>query len=441
MTSGHAQGGNTMNTAEAGRRVRALADAADLPQGFETWSDVLARLPRVRRRRTVVRAATVAAAALAVAAGIAVPLTVTETASALAAARRAVAVTSTGAGLPPLTATVVTSTAPAGFQPEPPPPRVTDHIDYANPTHWRDESVVIEPFHEGTQTVTRIRNGSLLATVAGGHVTITHVSGRTQLPFSARPAGQLAALRKLRSAGSAGGCAPIASLPGNGPLIDGRPTLILQIGPSPCPSADFPQANGPATFWLDRQTFLILRADLHGPGNRLDQTLRVTGLRYNLTFPAATFRLPRPGPRPTACTPGVTLPGLGALRSALAYPPLIPAALPDGLRLDTIGSSGPTTSRCKITSFTITYRNTAGHPAVQLYEAPRASPAVRFPGRAVIIRRGLTGRLNTSSEMEILWWIQDGRYCALQSGGRTAGVPLTRVPTAVLIRMAGSLRM
>jgi len=100
-----------------------------------------------------------------------------------------------------------------------------------------------------------------------------------------------------------------------------------------------------------------------------------------------------------------------------------------------------TAGRCKITAFTITYRNPAGHPAVQLYEAPRASPAVRFPGRAVTIRPGLTGTLSAGTGgWAILWWNQDGRYCALQSGGITAGVHLTRVPAAVLIQIAASMR-
>jgi hypothetical protein len=48
--------------------------------------------------------------------------------------------------------------------------------------------------------------------------------------------------------------------------------------------------------------------------------------------------------------------------------------------------------------------------------------------------------LSSGSGMAILWWIQDGRYCALQSGGLIAGVRLTGVPTAVLIDLAASLR-
>ena len=127
------------------------------------------------------------------------------------------------------------------------------------------------------------------------------------------------------------------------------------------------------------------------------------------------------------------------LRSDLASPPLIPASLPAGLRVGAIHSSS-TTSRCKITASTIIYRDSAGHPAVQLYEAPRASPAVRFPRRTITIRAGLSGTLNSGTGMVILWWIQDSRYCSLQSGGVTAGVRLARVPNAVLIRIAASFR-
>ena len=383
-----------------------------------------------------------AAAAVALAAAVAVPLSVNAPASAAAIARHAAATARTGAGLPPFELTEVTTTAPAGFQPEPPPPRVTQHIEYTGPSRWRDESIITEPSREGTQTITQIRNGPLIASVAAGRVTITRAAGRGEVPLAA---WQGAALRKLAAAGSAGRCAPSVSLGGNGPLIDGRATLVLRAGPSPCPSADMPQANGPATYWLDKQTLLVLRAVLHGPGNRISQTIRVTYLRYHPTFPASTFRLPKPSPKPAACPPVTSLPDLAALRNALGSPPLIPASLPDRLQVGPIAaqptSGTGTAGRCKITAFTITYRNPAGHPAVQLYEAPRARPAVRFPGRAVTIRPGLTGTLSAGTGgWAILWWNQDGRYCALQSGGITAGVHLTRVPAAVLIQIAASMR-
>lgn len=428
-----------MNPTSTERRVRALAQAAAMPQQFDTWPGVLARLPRVRRRRTTARVATAATAVLAVAVAVAVPLGVGAPPSAAAAARRAAAVAGTGAGLPPFTLTEITTTVPAGFQPEPPPPRITQHINYAGPAHWGEESVITEPSGEGTQTITQIRNGPLIASVAAGRVTITHAAGQGQLPFASPVAWQRGLLPKLLAAASAGRCAPSMSLAGNGPLIDGRPTLVLRAGPSPCPSADVPQADGPATFWLDKQTFLVLRAVLHGPGNRVAQTITVTHLHYHVRFPAGTFRLPAPSRTPPACRNVTSLPGLAALRGALAYPPLIPSRLPHRWHAGAIGAD-TTASHCKITAFTITYQDVSGRPAVQLFEAPQASPSVRFPGRAVTIRPGLTGTLNTSSNMTILWWIQDGRYCSLQTGGLTAGVRLTKVPEAILVHIAASLR-
>ena len=388
------------------------------------------------------------AAAVGLVAAVAVALSASAPANAAAVARRAALAVRSGTGLPPFELTAVTITTPGGFQPEPPPPRVTERIDYAGPSLWRDHSVVTEPFNEGTHAITRIRNGHQIASVAGGVVSVIRPTRHEGLPFTVM-AWQQAALRKLLAAGSSGRCAPSVSLRGDGPLIDGRPTLILRVGPSPCPSADIPQSDGPATFWLDKQTFLVLHAVLHGPGNRMAETIAVTDLRYHVRFPASTFRLPKPGASPPTCHAATSLPDLAALRLALARPPLIPASLPSGLRVGRIdGSSGPGSpgpgspgsAHCKITAFTVTYNDPAGRPAVQLYEAPRTSPAVRFPGRAVTIRPGLTGTITSASHMAILWWIQDGRYCSLQTGGLTAGVRLTRVPTALLIQIAASLR-
>jgi hypothetical protein len=381
---------------------------------------------------------TAAAAAVALVATVTVALSANAPASAAAIARRAARAGLTGTGLPPFELTAVTVTSSTGFQPEPPPPRVTERINYAGPSLWRDQSVVTEPFHEGTHTITRIRHGQRIASVDAGRVSITRAVGHYETPFTVM-AWQQAALRKLLAAASSGRCAPSVSLGGDGPLIDGRPTLILRVGPSPCPSADIPQMDGSATFWLDKRTFLVLHAVLHGPGNRIAETIAVTGLRYHVTFPASTFALPKSGPRPPGCRAAVSLPDLAALRRALARPPLIPASLPDRLRVGPIsGSPGP--GHCKVTAFTITYDDSVGRPAVQLYEAPQASPAVRFPGRRVTIRPGLTGTVTRGGPMVILWLIQDGRYCSLQTGGLTAGVRLTRVSTASLIQIAASLR-
>ena len=82
----------------------------------------------------------------------------------------------------------------------------------------------------------------------------------------------------------------------------------------------------------------------------------------------------------------------------------------------------PTTG--KLLGFTITYADAANRPALQLYEAPAASPSVRFPGRPVTIRAGITGTYSASGSPRFLWWIQNGSYLSLQEGGSSAGTPL-----------------
>src|SRR5262249_36349763 len=150
-----------------------------------------------------------AAAAVALAAAIAVPLSWGAPASAAAVARRAAAASRTRVGLPPFELHEAPPTVPAGFQPEPPPPRVSEHIEYADRSHWRDESVITEPFRRGTQTITQIRNGSRIATVTGGRVTRSRAVGWGEVPFVAVRG---AALRKLAAAGSSDRCAPSVSL-------------------------------------------------------------------------------------------------------------------------------------------------------------------------------------------------------------------------------------
>ncbi len=435
-----------MNTGEMEIKIRALAQQAALPSDYDPWPSVLARIPHARRRRVVMRTALAAVAGALVVVlgvGVVVSLPAGQSPAAAAVVRRAVGVAATGFGLPPLELTQVTTNAAVGFQPEPPPSRVVEHIKYAGPGRWLDAATITEPFHEGVQAVTQIRNGPSVATVSGGRVTIEPAAGHVGFPFAASVAGERLVWLGLLAAGRSGRCAPHLSLGRNGPVIDGRPTDVLNVGAAPCPSADVPQTDGPATYWLDAQTYLVLRAHLHGPRGQLATTVEVTSLRYHPAFPAGTFRIPSATPTPPAlraCPTIVSLPSLTALRAALAYPPLIPARLPGGLRVGAVETSGTMTSHCKLTSFTITYLGRTGKPAVQLFEAPRSSPSVRFPGHRVTLRPGLTGILGSSSGWTTLWWIQDGLYCSIQSGGVTTGIQLTGVPGRTLLRLAASLR-
>jgi hypothetical protein len=98
----------------------------------------------------------------------------------------------------------------------------------------------------------------------------------------------------------------------------------------------------------------------------------------------------------------------------------------------------PTTG--KLLGFTITYANATNQPALQLYEAPAASPSVRFPGRPVFIRAGITGTYSASNSIQILWWIQNGTYASLQQGGSSAGTQLLgRFDLRTLLALAASM--
>jgi hypothetical protein len=101
---------------------------------------------------------------------------------------------------------------------------------------------------------------------------------------------------------------------------------------------------------------------------------------------------------------------------------------------------GTQPSTGKLLGFTITYANATNRPALQLYEAPAASPSVRFPGRRVVIRAGVTGTYSSSNAMQLLWWIQNGTYSSLQQGGSSAGTPLIgRFELRTLLALAASM--
>jgi len=354
--------------------------------------------------------------------------------------RRAAAVLRTGAGLPPVKLTEVTTTA-AGFEPVPPPPRVVEHIDFAAPARWRDAATITLPAGRGSRQVTTIRHGGRIATVTGGKVSVASASGQGGSLFETSVVGQRLVWASVLAAMGTGRCAPSLAAHRPGPRIDGRPTLVLHVGPARCPSQAAPETDGPATFWLDARTYLVLRAELHGPAGRLAQTVRVTALHYRPRFRAGTFTLRAPSPGASAPAPQAgRVRSLGELRAVLAYRPLLPTRLPGRLRLAaiaTLANGGAPAAGGKLTEFTVTYDSPSGHPVVQLYEAPQASPSVRFSGRPVLIRPGLPGTVSTI-EGVILWWIQDGRYCSLQTGGVTAGVQLGTVPDKELVQIAAS---
>lgn len=425
-----------MSEADTARRIQACAEAATLPSDLSVWDAVLPRLERARRQRTrrrVMAGGVIAAGIAAVVTAVIVVLPGgTQPLSAATVARRAVAVLRDGAGLPPVTLTEVITTG-HGYGPAT-PLRVVEHIDYATADRWRDTATITWPGGR-TQQVTTIRTGGQIATTSAGSTTISPASGQGGSWFETSVVGQQLNWAAVLSALGTGHCAPSLNLTHGARLAGGQPSLVLHIGSARCPSEAAPETDGPATLWLDPHTYLVLRAELHGPAGQLAQTVRVSALHYRPTFGAGTFTLPTPAATPAPTQPGA-LPTVAALRKALAYRPLLPGRLPAGLHTAAIATiAGPAAG--KLTEFTITYANPAGTPVVQLYEAPGSSPSVHFTGRPVAIRPGITGTVSTEEGL-ILWWLQAGRYCSLQTGGTTTGLQLGKVPESELTRLAAS---
>jgi hypothetical protein len=364
---------------------------------------------------------------------------------------------SAGRGLPPVrfTEVVTTYSLPAYFEPAPPPPTVIQQVTFAEANRWRSDATVVNPHNAGTVEVLTVRNGTSIVQRMEGtgmrRPSVTVITGQAGvdpgLPTASTYGIELdpASLLALTT----GRCARPVALAGTGPTIAGRPTKVLRLGSNPCPSAAVPEIDGPATFWIDARTSLVLRAEVFAPNGQLFEQATITQLRYGGTFPPSLFQLPTPPPKHPTTSPSTTLPstlpGLGQLRTNMAYPPLVPSRLPAGMRQGAIQPVGGDPDTGKIESFTITYNDPEGHPALQFYEAPAASPSVHFPGQSVTItpakagRQATVGTLNASPGWQILWWIQGTTYCSLQEGGAASGVTLSDTLTAVqLIQIAAT---
>jgi hypothetical protein len=442
---------------ELARRLRALP-ASDWPD--PTFPDrLIAGLDRRRppaghswkrwrtRSRWRLGLASVAAAMIIVVVALLFTLNRPPTVSAAVLASRA-AGASSGHSLPPVSYTQVVTNwpVPGSFEPEPAPPRIVERVTFAAANHWRVQATVTEPHGEGIDTTLTVRNGDTIVSLtrsrySGATETRIRAGSGAGLPTAATYGSRIDPLSFL--AASRGRCGRRFSLAGDGPRIAGRKTLVLRLGPNPCPSADTPEVNGPATFLIDARTYLVLDAKVFAAeGHTLVQHLQTTRVAYGMPMVASLFRLP--SPLPTRRTPafGPLPPDTprSLLQARAAFVVLLPTRLPSSLHAQTLAmvATQPTTG--KLLGFTITYANAAGRPALQLYEAPAASPSVRFPGRPVTIRAGITGTYSARQPTQLLWWIQNGTYFSLQQGGSSAGTPLIgRFDLRTLLALAASM--
>jgi hypothetical protein len=382
------------------------------------------------RRRPLALAALTAALVFAFA--LVISLNRTPSVSAAVLARDAAAASS-GHGLASVRFTQVITNwpVPGSFEPEPPAPRVVEQVTFASAERWRVQATVTEPYHEGTERTLTVRNGDTVVSVnrssyMGTTETRMHAATGAGLPTEATYGSRIDPLALLRS--TAGRCGRHVSPVHDGPLVIGRRTLVLRLGPNPCPSAAAPEVNGPASFLIDAQTHLVLDAKVFAPdGHTLVQQLQTTQLAYTGRIATGLFRLPPRLPTLPQHSARVLPPSVSRshLRAHAAFTTLLPGYLPPGIQPQALTQIATQASTGKLLAFTITYVNAAGRPVFQLYEAPAASPSVRFPGRRVTIRPGIAGTYSAQPPTQILWWIQDGTYCSIQQGGSSAGIRLS----------------
>jgi hypothetical protein len=390
---------------------------------------------------------TAAAAMIIVAIGLVVSLNRAPTVSAAVLAGRA-AGASSGHGLPPVSYTQVVTNrpVPGTFEPVPAPPRVVERVSFAAANRWRVQATVTEPYGEGIDTTLTVRNADTIVFLTTSRYTGTtetriHAGFGAGLPTAATYGSRIDPLTFLGAA--RGRCGRRLSLGGDGPPIAGRNTLVLRLGPNPCPSADTPEINGPATFLIDAATYLVLDAKVFATdGHTLVQHLQTTRVAYRTPMAGSLFRLPPPLPTPRT-SPFAPLPpntSRSKLQARAAFAVLLPTRLPTGLHAQAFATIATQPTTGKLLGFTITYANATNQPALQLYEAPAASPSVRFPGRPVTIRAGVIGTYSGSGPPRFLWWIQNGTYYSLQEGGSSAGTPLVgRFSLPTLRALAASM--
>lgn len=174
---------------------------------------------------------------------------------------------------------------------------------YQAPGHWRIESAGAVFAPDGTELPGRswrqisVSDGSSIWDYdqVNNLVTINPYSpdiygGKGGLsPFS-EEAGDLNALLQQASTCSdpkVTGSATVA----------GRPTYVIDLGPSRCPSASAPEMNGRQVIWVDKETFFVLKSVLYSPTD--DQPIavnEVTSIQVNIPLDPALFIFtPPPG--------------------------------------------------------------------------------------------------------------------------------------------------
>jgi hypothetical protein len=155
--------------------------------------------------------------------------------------------------------------------------RITQEVWYTRDDLWR---TVLDTAASGAtpgSTYSVMRNGPTVTTQTAG-------SDDAQVetiedPGSALPSAAIYGF-PAPNVGGGSACDTPVSVVHEAARLLGRRTYVLGLGPNPCPNADTPQDNGPATLWVDAQSKLILKAQMYTVGGHLWESVLVTNFHY-----------------------------------------------------------------------------------------------------------------------------------------------------------------
>ena len=122
-------------------------------------------------------------------------------------------------------------------------------------------------------------------------------------------------------------------------IMAGRAAYVIDLGPTKCPSASAAEMNGRQVIWVDKETFFVLKQELHSiDSDQIIMTSEVTQIQYNVPIDPAQFTFTPPAgatvadnrPKPAPTTDQFQQ-QLAQLAKQVEFPIFVPTYLPPGL--------------------------------------------------------------------------------------------------------------
>ena len=122
-------------------------------------------------------------------------------------------------------------------------------------------------------------------------------------------------------------------------IMAGRAAYVIDLGPTKCPSASAAEMNGRQVIWVDKETFFVLKQELHSmDGDQIIMTNEVTQIQYNVPIDPVQFTFTPPAgstiadnrPKPAPTTDQFQQ-QLAQLAKQVEFPIFVPTYLPPGL--------------------------------------------------------------------------------------------------------------